>query len=468
MGRLRPLGETMLLTNSLFRTWRTQDGTGIRAFRRSKTDLFFPAKFPDHDPIVKRLDRHRRQGHRVALVLLHLENFGQMLQPGQDEQLIRTQRAIGDKLIELLPVFFKEKAIIGVKKFHGEDFCVFLHIAESESYLSVHYQALRIRDTLVKRLLTDERMKGADTPSFGVGFFALEKEPAATQLALSIAYRYAHAIAARRLPANFGHARQQLLDIIEREQIHVLSQPIMDLRSGEIFGWEILTRGPEATPFNSPADLFEYAHQTDLLGLLEILVVKKTLMEITERAIEEQVFVNLTSVTLKQPLFYDRLLEFLELFPSVRPERIIFEITERHPIRDFRGMAEIMKRYRDLGFRFALDDTGAGYASLQSISELNPEMIKIDRSLISHIDQGKVKQSLLRALMSIARDINCEVIAEGIEREEEADMLLRNAVTKAQGYYFAEPAPLYQGGAAKLREIGDRIRLRFKSANLLA
>jgi len=449
--------------NSLFRPWKARDELGIRAFRRKSADLNIPAKFPHYDPIVKRLDRHRRMGHRIALVVLHHENFGQLLQPGRYEHAAITQQVIGENLARILPVYFRDEAIIGIKKFHGEDYCVFLRMSCNESNLDVHYRALKIRVTLENRLRANDRLSETDKPSFGVGFFALEKEPAGTQLAVSIAYRYAQMIAARKLPAGFGHVRQELLDIIEREQISVLSQPIMDQQSGEIFGWEILTRGPENSMFHSPADLFEYAQQTDLLGSLEILVVKKTLKEISERSIKEQVFVNLTSLTLGQNLFYYRLLEFLRLYPDVKPERIIFEITERHPIRDFRGMAEAMKRYRELGFRFALDDTGAGYASLQSISELSPEMIKIDRSLISHIDQGQIKQSLLQALTNFARDINCEVIAEGIEREEEADMLFRNAVTKAQGFYFARPVPLFQGGAAKLREIGERIRHRFNT-----
>lgn len=450
---------------NLVRMWRTQDEKDIRAFRRKGSDLFSAVKFPDHDPVVQQLDRHRRQGHRVALILLHHENFRQMLQPGHCEQLLPVQEMIGEKMIALLSANFRAEAIIGVKKIHGEDYCIFVHIADTDTYRDLHDRTLQMRDSLVKRLQAEERLPEAVKPRFGVGFFALEEEPGDTPLAMAIAHYYAQAMATRRLPAHFGHVRQQLAEIIDRARIRVLLQPIMDLRSGEIYGWEILTRGPGETPFSDPAELFDYAHQTDLLGRLEFLVIKKTFKEIAERAIRERIFVNVTSVTLAQKHFYDQLLEHLTLFPSVRPQQIVFEITERHSIRDFHGMAEMMNRYRRHGFRFALDDAGAGYASLQSISELHPEILKIDRSLISHIDQGAVKQSLLRALMCVAKDINCEVIAEGIERQEEADTLLRHAVTKAQGYYFERPAPLYPGRLAKLRELGDQLRLRFQSVN---
>jgi EAL domain-containing protein (putative c-di-GMP-specific phosphodiesterase class I) len=102
-------------------------------------------------------------------------------------------------------------------------------------------------------------------------------------------------------------------------------------------------------------------------------------------------------------------------------------------------MGAILSKFRSYGFRFAIDDAGAGYSSLQSISELIPDIIKIDKSVIQNIDQVAVKQSILRALLLFASDIKCQVVAEGIEREEEANILLDHQVKMGQGYYFAKP-----------------------------
>jgi len=436
-------------------TMRISNGT-------KRNDSFFSSEYTVKDPVLDKVRRIRKQGHHCVLILLNLDNFGQMLYPGHYEQILKAQRMICLRLNELLPVFFTEDDIIGIKQFHGEDYCVFLRIPNIEMYLDIHYKALLIRDELEKRLEDATHTHYNGKLTFGVGFFIMEKEPASTWLSVSIAFHYAQAIATKKLPVNFDYTRKQLLDIIAKEEIVVLCQPIMDLRNGEIFGWEMLSRGPKNSPFYRPTDLFEFAYQADLLAQMEFIVIKRALKEIVEKPILEQVFINITSETLIQPFFYEQLIEYLSLFPSVKPCQIIFEITERHAIRDYRKMSLMMKQYRALGFRFALDDAGAGYASLQSISELIPDIIKIDRSIIQNINQGLVKQSLLKALMKFAEEINCEVIAEGIETEEEADVLYQHSVTMAQGYYFAEPAPIFNGShhRAHYKELKDKIIFR--------
>lgn len=430
--------------------------------KTKRNDSFFSSEYTVKDPVLDKVGRIRRNGHQCVLILLNLDNFGQMLCPGHYEQILTAQRIICQKLNELLPVFFQEEDIVGIKQFHGEDYCIFLRIPNTQLYLDTHYKALLIRDELEKRLEAAKQKHYNGKLTFGVGFFIMEKEPISTWLSVSIAFHYAQAIATKKLPVNFDFTRKQLLDILAKEDIVVLCQPIMDLRTGDIFGWEMLSRGPRNSPFYSPTDLFEFAYQADLLAQMEFIVIKKALKEIVEKPIQEQVFINITSETLIQPIFYDQLIEYLSLFPSVQPSQIIFEITERFAIRDYRQMSKIMNKYRGLGFRFALDDAGAGYASLQSISELIPDIIKIDRSIIQDIDQGEVKQSLLKALMKFAEDINCEVIAEGIETEEEADILYQHSVTMAQGYYFARPEPIFNGShrRAHYKDLKDKIRIR--------
>ena len=95
---------------------------------------------------------------------------------------------------------------------------------------------------------------------------------------------------------------------------------------------------------------------------------------------------------------------------------------------------------RKLGFRLAVDDTGIGYSTLNSILEIIPEIIKIDRSVIQDIDKNKVKESMLKALLLIAKESGSFVIAEGIESKGEAMVLSRNNVDFAQGYFYAKPA----------------------------
>jgi len=108
-----------------------------------------------------------------------------------------------------------------------------------------------------------------------------------------------------------------------------------------------------------------------------------------------------------------------------------------------------------------VDDAGSGYSSLQWIGELVPELIKIDRSVIKHVDQIAIKESLLRAIVMAAREMNCEIVAEGVEREEEADILFKLEVDMGQGYYFARPnVLLHEHERQMFQETKDRIQHR--------
>jgi EAL domain-containing protein (putative c-di-GMP-specific phosphodiesterase class I) len=97
---------------------------------------------------------------------------------------------------------------------------------------------------------------------------------------------------------------------------------------------------------------------------------------------------------------------------------------------------------RGMGIKIAVDDTGAGYASLNTISEIMPDVIKIDRSVIQNIDKNSVKESMLKGLLLVAKEAGSTVIAEGIENEHEASVLSRNKVELAQGYFYARPGLL--------------------------
>jgi EAL domain-containing protein (putative c-di-GMP-specific phosphodiesterase class I) len=281
-----------------------------------------------------------------------------------------------------------------------------------------------------------------------------------TEAAIRSSYHYALAIATKKLPSYFSKSKQELLDIIHKENIAVLAQPIMNLNSGEIFGWEILARGPLNSAFHTPTELFDFAYQADILSKMEFIVIKKTFEEINNRKIKEQVFINVTPVTLCHPLFLNQLLAVLSKYPDISATQIVLEITERHAIRDFTYMGALMANYRSHGFRFAVDDAGAGYSSLQSISELIPDIIKIDRSVIQNIDQLVVKQFLLRALLLFAENINCQVIAEGVESQEEADVLYDMQVQMGQGFYFARPEPLVasQERIQQFRSVTEKIQ----------
>jgi EAL domain-containing protein (putative c-di-GMP-specific phosphodiesterase class I) len=133
-----------------------------------------------------------------------------------------------------------------------------------------------------------------------------------------------------------------------------------------------------------------------------------------------------------------RTLEDLRL----RPNDVVFEISERESIHNFDIFREARDYYAGLGFKIALDDTGVAYGSLEAVMELSPDFIKVDQSLVRGIDTDPPRQELLRALNSVAGKIKAEIIAEGIETSEELATIQALGIPYGQGYLFGRAAPL--------------------------
>lgn len=403
---------------------------------------FFPPDFTIRDPVLSLVKGYRKKGNSCALILLLLENYHHLYVSSSYDCTEALHKRIRQSMLKLLPAYFKQEDLIGLRQYSEEDFCIFIKDHEGMQFDELLRKSQLLQRELERTLQQEFRTSRQEPVSFQSGCYIIGQEIENTAAAVQCAYHYAKSIATKKLPPHFSRTREHLMDIVRGEKITVLAQPIMNLSTGEIFGWEILTRGPQNSPFHTPAELFDLAYQADLLTKMEFIVMKRAFQEISERGIKERVFINVTPVSLGHPLFLNQLLDMIKQYPGVSASQLVLEITERHAIRDFGYLGKVMAAFRSHGFRFAVDDAGAGYSSLQSISELIPDMIKIDKSVISNIDQVYVKQSLLKALLHFAENINCEVIAEGVERGEEASMLYDMRVNMVQGFYFARPQPL--------------------------
>ena len=171
-----------------------------------------------------------------------------------------------------------------------------------------------------------------------------------------------------------------------------------------------------------------------------------------------KLFLNALPETLGTPGFVDDgFLRSLEQIP-LQPRNLVLEITERTSIRDFEAFGRGLEPLRRQGFLVAIDDVGTGYSSLQTISEIQPDFLKIDISLIKRIHQSLIKQELVHSLLQIASRIGARVIAEGVETEDEYRALRRCGVRYGQGFFFAPPGPPFAslargaspGGAGRL------------------
>ncbi len=131
-----------------------------------------------------------------------------------------------------------------------------------------------------------------------------------------------------------------------------------------------------------------------------------------------------------------------DLLVGLAPQRLVLEVTEHSTIEDYAEIASVLAPLRKRGLRLAVDDAGAGYASFRHILQLKPDIIKLDRSLISGLNENQDQLALAAALVSFAEKTGIKVVAEGVETPEELKALQALNVNKAQGYLLGRPTPL--------------------------
>ncbi|RUS45527.1 EAL domain-containing protein [Cohnella sp. AR92] len=438
---------------------------GAKLLMTDRSLRIFPPDFTLRKPIEAMLDKHLNRGDLCYLALFRWdcpESHHVPFKALQPYLKLETRRSLSS----LAGAQWDDSEIIGMDQFGPQEFVMIIkgeRHAGTEFIPAALYHRLESLRLSVESKVSCVKGMNANIPLTGsyVPLSASYQEGMTNGELLQESYRFALALATRQLSPQVIAARRLLEQILQNRDISVLAQPIMNLKNGDVFGWEILTRGPVGSIFHRPDELFQFASQSKQLGRLEFMVVKLALEEVATRKIQEPVFLNITAVTLNNPAFLEHVLECLSRHPSLSPRQIIFEITERHAVEDFEKMLAILKSFRSHGFRFAVDDMGAGYSSLQWIGEMAPELIKIDRSVIQHVDRISVKESLLKAIVTAAGEMSCEVVAEGVEREEEADVLFRLNVGMGQGYYFARPnVLLHEHERHVFQETKQRIQYR--------
>ena len=211
-------------------------------------------------------------------------------------------------------------------------------------------------------------------------------------------------------------------------------QPVVSATSGTIVGHEAFVRSDEPT-LPSPASLFEVAERVERTSELSRAIRGLAAARMSELPPNGLLFVNIHPTDLDDP-------EFGSATCPLTPHasRVVLELTERAALDDVSGVKARAQRLRSLGYRLAVDDLGAGYAGLTNFTQLEPDAVKLDISLVRGIDQAPSRQNIVRSLHELCgRDFGMMVVCEGVETVEERDTLLRLGCDWMQGNLFGEP-----------------------------
>jgi len=228
--------------------------------------------------------------------------------------------------------------------------------------------------------------------------------------------------------------RKRIRGIIEREAFDIAFQPVQALESGRVVGFEALARFTDSRT-RSPDRCFGEAKQAEMSFDLEVAVMRKALLSLARLPRNTYLAINVSPDTAASP-------EIARLCTRHAADRIVLEITEHSSVDDYLLLAERARTLRDMGVHIAIDDAGAGFASLRHVLRLEPDLIKLDKSITRSIDTLARHQSLAAALLTFASGTSASIVAEGIETAEELATLKRLGVPYGQGFYLGRPGLL--------------------------
>jgi EAL domain-containing protein (putative c-di-GMP-specific phosphodiesterase class I)/DNA-binding NarL/FixJ family response regulator len=393
------------------------------------------------------VQRQLANHNQLGLIYISLDGVYGLEQVQGFEAVDEVFRIVGQKLVNAKGAFLRDEDFVSISSL-GNAFLIML--APSREQSSIDEQNMRmIKDRLESNLLQqleDElEEKLLAKIAVYVGYARLSQSPKVRfKRALLEAIEEATRGIQVEREETYGRLVHELDRVLADEQITCVYQPIVDLQSFDVLGYEVLARGPIQSALHRPDVLFDVARDQGRVEELDRVcrvMAARGGATLPDDALR---FINTEPVNL---FFRSRSDLFVEEFVSATPEplrsKTVMEITEKSIIDDFGHFREVVTQLRERGFRIAIDDAGAGYSGLQTMVEIEPDFIKLDISLIRGLDTSVVKQKLIKTLRTFCVDAGITLIAEGIETEEQLAALKELQIPYGQGYLFAYPGSPY-------------------------
>lgn len=416
------------------------------AFHDSLTQLPNRALFMDR--LERSLEATLRHPDRLyAVLFLDLDRFKVV-----NDSL---GHILGDQLI--MAVAGRLRGVIRsndtVARFGGDEFTILLdgldHVAD----------ALRTAERIHDELLIPFRIGDHEiftTASIGIALSATGYENAQDVLRDADIATYRAKTRGRGMHEVFDktmHERaigllkfeSELRRSIDRDELRLFYQPIVELKNGRLTGFEALVRWQRGSELVPAYDIIPVAEETGFILPIGEWVVRKALRQLSdwdrdypEGSKSLQMHVNLSAKQFLQPSLVEQIKSALAE-ARISPDRLHLEVTESVVIENPEAAAELLRRLRELRVRISLDDFGTGYSSLSSLRQFPFDTLKIDRSFLPS-NGDRRSDDIVRTISSLARVLGMEVTLEGLESEEQVERMRKlGGIDYAQGFYFAPP-----------------------------
>lgn len=235
-----------------------------------------------------------------------------------------------------------------------------------------------------------------------------------------------------------------LKDAIEQDTLEIYHQPQIDLKTLRVCSSECLIRWNHKTEgFISPVVFIPLAEDLGLINQLTLWVIKRSLMQHNQILTKHNhmVSINISGKDIAYEHFFNNALTIIEE-SEIPAEKIILELTESASISHNQQSLDLIQKFSDLGFTISIDDFGTGYSSMAQISHLPFQELKVDRQFVENVNDDKKRKTIAEATVKMAKGLGLEVVAEGINSQEDEDTLRSFGCDIGQGYYYSKPMPV--------------------------
>jgi EAL domain-containing protein (putative c-di-GMP-specific phosphodiesterase class I)/GGDEF domain-containing protein len=405
--------------------------TRILQYRAS---LFDPVtKLPTLPVVLDRIRRMLDERGTLQVLLVRIEHEQNLERIVGWERYDAVLRSVAGHLSGLLESAAGSSSLLCQENVRGDIFLVIL---------ADHFEAGRLHDALIEGITITDETGESELFAVRVGQGVIKMRPA-LRVERTI---YNGILEARQDFHRRGEALDQArLDevrrILRERNIRTLFQPIVRLPGREIVGFEALSRGPKGSYLETADNLFGFTERAGMLGEVELLCLDRAIDSARRLPKGSVLFLNLSMLGLEYieaegTGLHGRLEEV-----GRAPAECVLEITERTYAESASRLRERVAELRKHGFRIAIDDMGTGYSALHVLAELQPDFIKLDKMLVRDLQDEPIKRNLVSAIIRFARDSQSIVIAEGVETEDEVEVLRELGIELQQGFFFGYPEP---------------------------
>ncbi|MCX7944479.1 MAG: EAL domain-containing protein [Deltaproteobacteria bacterium] len=229
------------------------------------------------------------------------------------------------------------------------------------------------------------------------------------------------------------------------KSLSTLFQPIYSAEYMEIFGYEALTKVDDNSNI-MVADLFALALESREILFLDMYCRHIALKNASLNGFKDRhyLFLNICPEVLLDPRHKPQVTDLLASRYGISKEHIILEITEESAVRDYKTFLKAIDYYRTNGYKIAIDDFGVGFGGPKMLSEVKPEIVKIDKYFVSTAINNKISRSFIKLIVELCNETNILTLAEGIENQDELELMIRLRVDLLQGYFLGRPASKFR------------------------